>query len=186
MGEPTAVLFMPTKSFHGWLKYLIWANSGGRPKSVTTEHGRNILTRRIVYWNLNAIYSVCLVAALAVLKPGKNPLRTPKAKHEMPHRFGEGIGRKIEVFLNPQWNSSQWHGMKRTVQNIWQGDLQVANQCFKGSEKEESQRTTDKHPPNLYKMSQPANDDFSQHLSDEESNHEDASDTSAAYSIQHQ
>ncbi|GJU83611.1 hypothetical protein Tco_1285976 [Tanacetum coccineum] len=49
-----------------------------------------------------------------------------------------------------------------------------------------SQRTTDKHPPNLYKMSQPANDDFSQHLSDEESNHEDASDTGAAPKQQQQ
>ncbi|GJT68051.1 ribonuclease H-like domain-containing protein [Tanacetum coccineum] len=53
--------------------------------------------------------------------------------------------------------------------------------------KEESQRTTDKHPTsNLYKMSQPANDEFSQHLSDEESNHEDASDTGAAPKQQQQ
>ncbi|GJV32856.1 hypothetical protein Tco_1393256 [Tanacetum coccineum] len=35
-------------------------------------------------------------------------------------------------------------------------------------------------------MSQPANDDFSQHLSDEESNHEDASDTGAAPKQQQQ
>ncbi|GJZ21286.1 hypothetical protein Tco_0558325 [Tanacetum coccineum] len=35
-------------------------------------------------------------------------------------------------------------------------------------------------------MSQPANDEFSQHLSDEESNHEDASDTGAAPKQQQQ
>ncbi|GJX13586.1 retrovirus-related pol polyprotein from transposon TNT 1-94 [Tanacetum coccineum] len=52
---------------------------------------------------------------------------------------------------------------------------------------EESLRTTDKHPTSdLYKMSQPANDEFSQHLSDEESNHEDASDTGAAPKQQQQ
>ncbi|GKB47802.1 hypothetical protein Tco_0898555 [Tanacetum coccineum] len=39
---------------------------------------------------------------------------------------------------------------------------------------------------NLYKMSQPANDEFSQHLNDEESNHEDASDTGAAPKQQQQ
>ncbi|GKG42473.1 hypothetical protein Tco_0476771, partial [Tanacetum coccineum] len=56
------------------------------------------------------------------------------------------------------------------------------------SEKEESLRTTDKHPTlDLYKMSQPANDEFSQHLSDDEaSNHEDASDTGAAPKQQQQ
>ncbi|GJZ28560.1 putative nucleotidyltransferase, ribonuclease H [Tanacetum coccineum] len=43
------------------------------------------------------------------------------------------------------------------------------------------------HDAHLYKMSQPANDEFSQHLSDdEESNHEDASDTGAAPKQQQQ
>ncbi|GJS28412.1 hypothetical protein Tco_0489032 [Tanacetum coccineum] len=38
---------------------------------------------------------------------------------------------------------------------------------WRDSEKEESLRTTDKHPTSdLYKMSQPANDEFSQHLLD--------------------
>ncbi|GJR73183.1 ribonuclease H-like domain-containing protein [Tanacetum coccineum] len=55
------------------------------------------------------------------------------------------------------------------------------------SEKEETLRITNKHPTSdLYKMSQPANDEFSQHLSDEESNHEDASDTGAAPKQQQQ
>ncbi|GJT64279.1 hypothetical protein Tco_1015759 [Tanacetum coccineum] len=58
---------------------------------------------------------------------------------------------------------------------------------LRDSEKEESLRTTDNHPTlDLYKMSQTANDEFSQHLSDEESNHEDASDTGAAPKQQQQ
>ncbi|GJW67614.1 hypothetical protein Tco_0122038 [Tanacetum coccineum] len=51
------------------------------------------------------------------------------------------------------------------------------------SEKEES---LDHKQTHFYKMSQPANDEFSQHLSDEESNHEDASDTGAAPKQQQQ
>ncbi|GJV78473.1 putative ribonuclease H-like domain-containing protein, partial [Tanacetum coccineum] len=53
--------------------------------------------------------------------------------------------------------------------------------AFRGTLRKKNQHNH-KQPTTLsYKMSQPANDDFSQHLSDgEESNHEDASDTGAA------
>ncbi|GJT14483.1 ribonuclease H-like domain-containing protein [Tanacetum coccineum] len=77
------------------------------------------------------------------------------------------------------------------IQTIQDG-LRESYECLASapmdSEKEESQRTTDKHPTSdLYKMSQPANDEFSQHLSDDEaSNHEDASDTGAAPKQQQQ
>ncbi|GJS91805.1 putative reverse transcriptase domain-containing protein [Tanacetum coccineum] len=52
----------------------------------------------------------------------------------------------------------------------------------RGTLNKKNHKITNKHSPTiLYKMSQPANDEFSQHLSnDEESNHEDASDTGAA------
>ncbi|GKA58920.1 DETOXIFICATION 43-like protein [Tanacetum coccineum] len=71
----------------------------------------------------------------------------------------------------------------RAIAGIWRMGTGTGPWSFlrKDSEKEESLRTTDKHPTSdLYKMSQPANDEFSQHLGDEESNHEDASDTGAA------
>ncbi|GKD63103.1 hypothetical protein Tco_1305211 [Tanacetum coccineum] len=49
----------------------------------------------------------------------------------------------------------------------------------RGSLNKKNHKITNKHSPTiLYKMFQPANDEFSQHLSDDkESNHEDASDT---------
>ncbi|GKC21054.1 hypothetical protein Tco_1023204, partial [Tanacetum coccineum] len=49
----------------------------------------------------------------------------------------------------------------------------------RGTLNKKNHKITHKHSPTiLYKMSQPANDEFSQHLNDdEESNHEDASDT---------
>ncbi|GJW06391.1 hypothetical protein Tco_1568814 [Tanacetum coccineum] len=54
--------------------------------------------------------------------------------------------------------------------------------AFRGTLRKKNHKITNKHSHTiLYKMSNPANDDFSQHLSDgEESNHEDASDTGAA------
>ncbi|GKE87579.1 hypothetical protein Tco_1565054, partial [Tanacetum coccineum] len=61
-------------------------------------------------------------------------------------------------------------------------DLQVVSEPFRGTLRKKNHKITNKHSHTiLYKMSNPANDDFSQHLSDgEESNHEDASDTGAA------
>ncbi|GKE14247.1 hypothetical protein Tco_1421824, partial [Tanacetum coccineum] len=58
----------------------------------------------------------------------------------------------------------------------------------RGTLNKKNHKITNKHSPTiLYKMSQPANDEFSQHLSDdEESNHEDASDTGAAPKQQQQ
>ncbi|GKC53003.1 hypothetical protein Tco_1075748, partial [Tanacetum coccineum] len=57
----------------------------------------------------------------------------------------------------------------------------------RGTLNKKNNKITNKHSPTiLYKMSQPANDEFSQHLSDEESNHEDASDTGAAPKQQQQ
>ncbi|GJX09000.1 ribonuclease H-like domain-containing protein [Tanacetum coccineum] len=55
----------------------------------------------------------------------------------------------------------------------------------RGTLNKKNHKITNKHSPTiLYKMSQPANDEFSQHLSDdEESNHEDASDTEGEYDI---
>ncbi|GJS25242.1 putative reverse transcriptase domain-containing protein [Tanacetum coccineum] len=52
----------------------------------------------------------------------------------------------------------------------------------RGTLNKKNHKITNKHSPTiLYKMSQPANDEFSQHLSDdEESNHEDALNTGAA------
>ncbi|GJU96198.1 hypothetical protein Tco_1320954 [Tanacetum coccineum] len=58
----------------------------------------------------------------------------------------------------------------------------------RGTLNKKNHKITNKHSPTiLYKMSQPANDEFSQHLSDdEESNHEDASDTGVAPKQQQQ
>ncbi|GJY82267.1 hypothetical protein Tco_0495643, partial [Tanacetum coccineum] len=58
----------------------------------------------------------------------------------------------------------------------------------RGTLNKKNHKITNKHSPTiLYKMSQPANDEFSQHLSDDEaSNHEDASDTGAAPKQQQQ
>ncbi|GKE02711.1 hypothetical protein Tco_1390694 [Tanacetum coccineum] len=58
----------------------------------------------------------------------------------------------------------------------------------RGTLNKKNHKITNKHSPTiLYKMSQPANDEFSQHLSDdEESNHEDASDSGAAPKKQQQ
>ncbi|GJX10897.1 hypothetical protein Tco_0200756, partial [Tanacetum coccineum] len=58
----------------------------------------------------------------------------------------------------------------------------------RGTLNKKNHKIINKHSPTiLYKMSQPANDEFSQHLSDdEESNHEDASDTGAAPKQQQQ
>ncbi|GKE72452.1 hypothetical protein Tco_1534493, partial [Tanacetum coccineum] len=60
--------------------------------------------------------------------------------------------------------------------------------AFRGTLRKKNHKITNKNSPTiLYKMSQPANDEFSQHLSDdEESNHEDASDTGAAPKPQQQ
>ncbi|GKB53031.1 ribonuclease H-like domain-containing protein, partial [Tanacetum coccineum] len=60
--------------------------------------------------------------------------------------------------------------------------------AFRGNSSKEINRSTNNSITTLsYKMSQPANDDFSQHLSDgEESNHEDASDTGTAPKQQQQ
>ncbi|GKE21478.1 hypothetical protein Tco_1432990, partial [Tanacetum coccineum] len=54
--------------------------------------------------------------------------------------------------------------------------------AFRGTLRKKNHKNHTQHSStNLHKMSNPANDDFSQHLSDdEESNHEDASDTGAA------
>ncbi|GKA37881.1 hypothetical protein Tco_0724446 [Tanacetum coccineum] len=53
--------------------------------------------------------------------------------------------------------------------------------AFRGTLRKKNQHNHKQQTTLSYKMSQPANDDFSQHLSDgEESNHEDASDTGAA------
>ncbi|GJZ75538.1 hypothetical protein Tco_0640003 [Tanacetum coccineum] len=58
----------------------------------------------------------------------------------------------------------------------------------RGTLNKKNHKITNKHSPTiLYIMSQPANDEFSQHLSDdEESNHEDASDTGVAPKQQQQ
>ncbi|GJU45091.1 ribonuclease H-like domain-containing protein [Tanacetum coccineum] len=58
----------------------------------------------------------------------------------------------------------------------------------RGTLNKKNHKITNKHSPTiLYKMSQPANDEFSQHLSDDEaSNHEDASDTGVAPKQQQQ
>ncbi|GJU99931.1 putative reverse transcriptase domain-containing protein [Tanacetum coccineum] len=62
------------------------------------------------------------------------------------------------------------------------------NRANRGTLNKKNHKITNKHSPTiLHKMSQPANDEFSQHLSDdEESNHEDASDTGAAPKQQQQ
>ncbi|GJX09576.1 hypothetical protein Tco_0199435 [Tanacetum coccineum] len=78
------------------------------------------------------------------------------------------ILRKLKVF-------------KVKIKNVLK-ELEVHN-LSRDSEKEES---LDHKQTHFYKMSQPANDEFSQHLSDEESNHEDASDTGAAPKQQQQ
>ncbi|GJZ86337.1 putative reverse transcriptase domain-containing protein [Tanacetum coccineum] len=67
-------------------------------------------------------------------------------------------------------------------------DLQVVSEPIEGLRVRRITRTTNKHSSTiLYKMSQPANDEFSQHLSDDEaSNHEDALDTGAAPKQQQQ
>ncbi|GJY79085.1 hypothetical protein Tco_0484886 [Tanacetum coccineum] len=58
----------------------------------------------------------------------------------------------------------------------------------RGTLNKKNHKITNKHSPTiLYKMSQPANDEFSQHLSDdEESNHENVSDTCATPKQQQQ
>ncbi|GKD00289.1 hypothetical protein Tco_1170563 [Tanacetum coccineum] len=71
--------------------------------------------------------------------------------------------------------------LQKASQILYQGPTSGIR-AFRGTLRKKNNKITNKHSPTtLYKMSQPANDEFSQHLSDDEaSNHEDASDTGAA------
>ncbi|GJX22511.1 putative reverse transcriptase domain-containing protein [Tanacetum coccineum] len=80
-----------------------------------------------------------------------------------------------------------WPGMKIDIAEYIQEQGPTSGiRAFRETLNKKNHKITNKHSPTiLYKMSQPANDEFSQHLSDDEaSNHEDASDTVTAAEIQ--
>ncbi|GKC03836.1 hypothetical protein Tco_0995446 [Tanacetum coccineum] len=138
---------------------------------------------RVIGSVVDGTVSVCGVSCCLELSEGEEDLLTlevPAVKNSSykgPKRRSNSCCNRAVVSADGETLCSCATGVGKYI---------VKDLILRDSEKEESQRTTDKHPPNLYKMSQPANDDFSQHLSDEESNHEDASDTGAAPKQQQQ
>ncbi|GKD64152.1 hypothetical protein Tco_1306260 [Tanacetum coccineum] len=91
----------------------------------------------------------------------------------------------IVSFLNEE--SEKDYGMHNASQILNQGPTSGIRAFRETLRKKNHYNHKQLSPTILYKMSNPANDDFSQHLSDgEESNHEDASDTGAAPKPQQQ
>ncbi|GKA05226.1 hypothetical protein Tco_0684346, partial [Tanacetum coccineum] len=105
---------------------------------------------------------------------------------QMNTAFSSGSGSlPSNTVANPRGDLKAIHHYEEAIQE--QGPTSGIR-AYRGTLNKKNHKITNKHSPTiLYKMSQPANDEFSQHLSDdEESNHEDASDTGAAPKQQQQ
>ncbi|GJR02987.1 hypothetical protein Tco_0525971 [Tanacetum coccineum] len=151
---------------------------------------------------IDKLMALIFLSFKKIYKPTNNNLRTSsssntsRTNHDNTPRINRGTGFQLNA-EQADWKDDTddepcW---EIDCKRLNTGSITIQDQgptsgirANRGTLNKKNHKITNKHSPTiLYKMSQPANDEFSQHLSDdEESNHEDASDTGAAPKQQQQ